>query len=42
MEYVCYACGKTITPQKSIAPRDWFLADKGKIGRGQMFLFEQE
>ncbi len=29
-------------PKRSLAPRDWYLADKGKVARGQLFLFEED
>lgn len=37
--YIECAAGKCPLPKKSIAPEDWYLADKGKDSRGQMFLF---
>ncbi len=41
-QYVDAIAGNKPLPNSSIAPRDWFLADKGVIGRGQMFLFEED
>lgn len=40
--YVEITTQKRSKPTKSIAPRDWYLADKGKAERGQLFLFEEE
>ena len=39
--YVECAAGKCLPPKKSIAPKDWYLADKGKDSIGQMFLFSE-
>jgi hypothetical protein len=40
--YVDAMAGKRRLPVRSIAPRDWYLADKGKTGRGQLFLFGED
>lgn len=40
--YVAIMAGEGPCPEISIAPKDWFLADKGTIGRGQMFLFRED
>lgn len=41
-KYVDAMAGKRRLTGRSIAPRDWYLADKGKIGRGQLFLFGED
>jgi hypothetical protein len=38
-KYVNAIAGRCSTPDKSIAPKDWYTADKGKDSRGQMLLF---
>lgn len=40
--YVDITAGRRPRLDGPLAPRDWFLADKGRIGRGQMFLFSDE
>lgn len=39
--YVDAMAGERKLPVRSIAPRDWYLADKGEVGRGQLFLFDE-
>lgn len=39
--YIECAAGTRPLPKKSIAPEDWYLADKGKDSKGQMFLFSE-
>jgi len=39
-KYVDAVAGKCSIPNESIAPKDWYTADKGKDSRGQMFLFK--
>lgn len=39
--YVDITLGHSPPPKGSIAPHDWYLADKGKCGRGQQFLFQE-
>ena len=38
-KYVDAVGGRCPVPDNSIAPEDWYTADKGKDSRGQMFLF---
>ncbi len=38
-KYVDAVGGRCPVPHNSIAPEDWYTADKGKDSRGQMFLF---
>ncbi len=39
--YIDAVAGRCPMPGNSIAPKDWYTADKGKDSRGQMFLFEE-
>jgi hypothetical protein len=39
--YVDAENGKHAIPAQSIAPRDWYLADRGRDVRGQMTLFDE-
>jgi hypothetical protein len=39
--YVDAQDGKHTVPAQSIAPRDWYLADKGRDVRGQMTFFDE-
>ncbi len=38
-KYVDAVAGRSSIPNDSIAPKDWYTADKGKDSRGQIFLF---
>lgn len=40
--YIEITAGRRSRFAGPLAPKDWFLADKGQIGRGQMFLFTDE
>ncbi len=40
--YVDITTNKRSRPSEYLAPKDWYLADKGMIGRGQLFLFDLE
>lgn len=40
-KYIDTAAGRCPLPDYSIAPKDWYTADKGKDSRGQMFLFKE-
>lgn len=41
-KYIDAMAGRRPVPKDSIAPKDWYTADKGKDSRGQMFLFVEE
>lgn len=41
-KYVDAAGGRCPLPDNSIAPKDWYTADKGKDSRGQMFFFGEK
>ncbi len=41
-KYIDAVAGRCPMPDNSIAPKDWYTADKGKDSRGQMFLFGEE
>jgi len=41
-KYINAMAGRRPVPKDSIAPKDWYTADKGKDSRGQMFLFKDE
>jgi hypothetical protein len=41
-KYVDAIAGRRLMPKNSIAPKDWYTADKGKDTRGQTFLFEED
>jgi len=40
-KYVDAMAGRCLFPKNSIAPKNWYTAEKGRDSRGQMFLFEE-
>lgn len=41
-KYIEATLGRCPPPQKSIAPYDWYFADRGKYSRGQRSLFKED
>ncbi|MBN2019681.1 MAG: hypothetical protein JW749_05595 [Sedimentisphaerales bacterium] len=41
-KYIDAMAGRSPMHKNSIAPKDWYTADKGKDARGQTFLFEED